>query len=64
MLRKLIEASKALPNGMPKKVLIGHHDPKHTDLDLKAFENEVAEYLADIHTNVSFAREGDTYVIA
>ena len=44
---------------IPRRILIGHHDPKRPDGDLFVFEGEV-KYLLEgrFNTKVEFAREG------
>lgn len=63
MIHKLLEACSGLPNGIPRQILMGHHDPLRDDVDLLICEREAKELLKDFPVNVLFAREGDKYSI-
>lgn len=63
MIRRVLEMSATLPGGIPKQIVIGHHDSKRNDIDLALFEQEVKALLFNFPTAVRFAREGDVYNI-
>ena len=48
---------------LPKKVLIGHHDPKRPDEDLYRFEAEMQKQAGGLCISLEFAREGKVYEI-
>lgn len=44
---------------VPKKIIVGHHDPARTDDDLCVFESEVKYQMIAFPSVVRFAREGE-----
>jgi phosphoribosyl 1,2-cyclic phosphodiesterase len=55
----MIAAMLGVTAVIPKRILIGHHDPKRPDGDLFVFEGEVKRQLEGaFDTKVEFAREG------
>lgn len=63
MIRKVLEMSGTHFGGMPKRIIVGHHDPRRVDADLSLFEQEVKGSFKDLPVAVRFAREGDVYDI-